>query len=67
MMLYGGILLIIIAIILGAVRLSGMSDLGVAYAQGNGYYFYALVGIIGLIGIVLAIWTYMKKEEPAKT
>jgi len=67
MMLYGGMLLIIIAIILGAVRYSNSYDFGIAYGQGNGYYFYGLVGIIGLIGIVLAIWTYMKKTEPAKT
>ena len=68
MMLYGGMLLIIIAIILGAVRYSGTSDLGVAYGTGtNGYYFYGLVGVIGLIGIVLAVWAYMKKTEPAKT
>ncbi|PIU59465.1 hypothetical protein COS86_04155 [Candidatus Bathyarchaeota archaeon CG07_land_8_20_14_0_80_47_9] len=67
MMLYGGMLLIIIAIILGAVRYSGSYDFGVTYGTGNGWYFYGLVGIIGLIGIVLAIWAYMKKTEPAKT
>jgi len=68
MMLYGGMLLIIIAIILGAVRYSQVSDLGVAYGTGvTVYYFYGIVGVIGLIGIILAIWAYMKKTEPAKT
>ncbi|MGD0978991.1 MAG: hypothetical protein ABR962_07620 [Candidatus Bathyarchaeia archaeon] len=58
-----GIVLIIIAIILGAVRYSGAYDFGVGYGSGGGTYFYGLAGIIGLIGIILAAWSYMKKLE----
>ena len=58
-----GIVLIIIAIILGAVQhfvynLYGSVD--------NKWYFYGLVGVIGLIGIVLLVWSFMKKEAPTK-
>jgi hypothetical protein len=67
MMLSAGIVLIIIAIILGAVRYSSMYDFGVKYGAGNGYYFYALVAIIGVIGIILMAWAYMKNEgKPEK-
>jgi hypothetical protein len=59
-----GIVLIIIAIILGAVRYSQAYDFGIAYGSGNGWYFYGLAGIIGLIGIILAAWSYMKKKKP---
>jgi hypothetical protein len=58
-----GVVLIIIAIILGAVRYSGAYDFGVAYGSGNGSYFYGLAGIIGLIGIILAAWSYMRKPK----
>jgi Na+/melibiose symporter-like transporter len=65
MMLYSGILLVIIALILGLVQHFGVYNL---YGDvGNKWYFYGLVGVIGVIGIVLAIWTYMQKQEPAKT
>jgi len=58
-----GLVLIIIAIILGAARLSQAYDFGIAYGSGNGWYFYGLVGIIGLIGIILAAWSYMRKPK----
>ena len=61
-----GVLLIIIALILGGVRLSGRDDLYVPYKSGSGWYFYGLVGIIGLIGIIIAVWGLMKREAPAK-
>lgn len=60
-----GIVLIIIAIILGAVRYSGANDFGFAYGSGGGWYFYGLAGVIGLIGIILAAWSYMRKPAPA--
>ncbi len=59
--LAAGVVLIIIALILGAVRLSGAYDFGFSYGTGSGWYFYGLVGIIGLIGIILSAWSYMKK------
>lgn len=62
-----GVILIIIALILGAIRYSGANDLGVPYHSGNGgWYFYGMVGIIGLIGIIIAVWGLLMKEAPAK-
>jgi Na+/melibiose symporter-like transporter len=61
-----GALLIIIALILGAVRYMGAYDFGVSYGSGYGWYFYGLAGVIGLIGIILAAWSFMKTEQPKK-
>jgi hypothetical protein len=61
-----GGLLIIIAIILGAIRYSGSYDFGLSYGGGYGWYFYGLVGLLGLIGIIVAVWAYMKKEITKK-
>ncbi len=61
-----GVLLIIIALVLGAVRYLGAYDFGVSYGSGSGWYFYGLVGVIGLIGIILAAWYFMKTEQPKK-
>jgi hypothetical protein len=58
-----GIVLVIIALILGAVRYSGAYDFGIGYGSGQGIYFYGLAGIIGLIGIILAAWSYMRKPK----
>jgi hypothetical protein len=58
-----GIVLIIIALIIGAIRYFDIYDFGVAYGSGYGWYFYGLVGVIGLIGIVLAVWSYLKKPK----
>lgn len=59
MMIAAGIVLIIIAIILGAVQHFMIYNFYGDVA--NKWYFYGLVGVIGLIGIVLAVWAYMKK------
>jgi Na+/melibiose symporter-like transporter len=67
MMLYGGILLIIIAIILGSVQHFGGSSYNMYGDESNKWYFWGLVGVIGLIGLVLAIWAYMKKEKTTTT
>lgn len=61
-----GAVLIIIALILGAVRYSQSYDFGIAYGSGNGWYFYGLAGVIGLIGIIMAAWSFMKKATPAE-
>ena len=54
-----GVVLIIVAIILGAVQHFNAYNL---YGdQANKWYFYGGVGVIGIIGIILAAWAYMKK------
>jgi Na+/melibiose symporter-like transporter len=59
-----GVLLIIIALILGAVQ--HFTSYNIYGDEGNKWYFYGLVGVIGLIGIILAAWSLMKTEAPAK-
>jgi predicted phage tail protein len=54
-----GIVLIIIAIIIGALRLSNAYTFG-----GHATAVYGIAGIIGLIGIILAAWSYMMKPKP---
>lgn len=63
---YVGIVLIIIALILG-----GVQDLHFYNIYGGGaskWYFYSSIGIILLIGIALVAWSYMRqrpqKERP---
>jgi len=52
-----GVVLIIIALILGIIRVSNAYDFGM-----RRLYLYGIAGIIGLIGIILAAWSYMKKK-----
>jgi uncharacterized membrane protein YbjE (DUF340 family) len=56
-----GIVLIVIALIFGAVRYIHAYDFGVGYGSGYGWYFYGLLGIAGLIGIILAAWSFTKR------
>jgi hypothetical protein len=60
-----GIVLIIIAIILGAIQHFGVVNI---YGSGdtNKWLFYGLVAIIALIGIILAAWSYVRKESKPK-
>jgi len=61
---YIGIVLIVISLVLG-----GVQDLHVYSIYGSGankWYFYSLIGIILLIGIALAAWSYMKRQKPQK-
>lgn len=60
-----GIVLIIIALILGGLQVFNMYDF--TPALGRHLYVYGLFGVIGLIGIILAAWGAMKKEKPATT
>ena len=58
-----GVLLIIIALILGVVQ--HFSIYNIYGAASNQWYFYGAIGILGLIGIILAAWGLMKKEMAA--
>jgi uncharacterized membrane protein len=60
-----GALLIIIALILGIVQHFGVYNF---YGDdSNKWYFYGGVGVIGLIGIILAGWAMMKQETKKET
>jgi hypothetical protein len=60
-----GVVLVIIALILGAMQHFGMYNF---YGDdANKWYFYGIVGVIGLIGIILAAWGAMKKTAPTAT
>ncbi|HVP41716.1 MAG TPA: hypothetical protein VMS95_07165 [Candidatus Krumholzibacteriaceae bacterium] len=59
-----GILLIIIAIILAAVQHSNAYNF---YGDvSNKWYFYGLVIVIGIIGLILIAWGYMKGSSAKK-
>lgn len=59
-----GVVLIIIALILGAIQHFGSYN--IYGTEDNKWYFYGLVGIIGLIGIIVAVWGLMKTEPTPK-
>jgi hypothetical protein len=59
-LLLGG-LLILIAIILAAVHFIYK----IYYESDVKWYFRGLIGVIGLIGIVVAAWAYTKKQAQA--
>ena len=54
-----GVVLIIVAIIIGALRLSNAYKFG-----GHETAVYGIAGVIGLIGIILVAWSYMMKPKP---
>jgi uncharacterized membrane protein len=64
--LVNGIVIIIIALILGVVQLTAH----VFSIYGNTttkYGYYGVVGIIGLIGIIIVAWSYMQFFHEAET
>jgi heme/copper-type cytochrome/quinol oxidase subunit 3 len=66
-----GVILILIALILGALQhfyYGTLPNNQNIYGSGaNKWYFYVLVGIVGLIGIILVAWSLIIVEAPAKT
>jgi hypothetical protein len=66
MMLALGIVLIIIALILGAVQLTS-HVFSIYGSTATKYGYYGVVGVVGLIGIIVAVWSYMKKPTVAQT
>jgi len=58
-----GIVLIIIALILGAIQV-GAHVFSIYGSSTTKYAYYGLVGLIGLIGIILVAWSYMMKPKP---
>jgi len=66
MMLALGIVLIIIALILGAVQLTAHA-FSIYGSRTTKYGYYAVVLVIGLIGIMIAAYSYVKKPTVAQT
>ena len=66
MMLVLGIVLVIIAIMLGIVQLTA-HVLSIYGSTTTKYGYYGVVGIIGLIGIIITAWSYMHFSHEAKT
>ncbi len=60
-----GAALIVIAVILGGIQISHAYNIYGATA--HKWYFYGAVAIIGIIGIILVVWSVLKKETPKKT
>jgi len=55
-----GVVLIIVALIVGGVQLLHLVNI---YGAGsNRWYFYGAVGVVGLIGIILTAYGLLKKE-----
>lgn len=61
-----GIVLIIVALILGGLQLL-LHIFAIYGTTDYKWYFYGAVGVIGLIGIIIAAWGLMKKESPPST
>jgi len=56
-----GAVLIIIALILGAIQHFMIGGINFYGEEANKWYFYGIVGVIGLIGIIAVAWSYIKK------
>lgn len=63
--LFLGAVFVIIALIVGGVQILRIYN--IYGSSSNRWYFYGGVGAIGLIGIVLAAWAFVKKDTPKQT
>jgi uncharacterized membrane protein YcjF (UPF0283 family) len=66
MMLALGLVLIVIAVILFGVQY-GAHVFNIYDSTTTKYGFYGGVGVLGVIGLIIAAWGYMKKPAAAKT
>jgi membrane protein DedA with SNARE-associated domain len=60
-----GSVLIVVALIAGGLQISDVYKLSGNPAHTP--YFYAGVGVIGAIGVILAAWSLLRKETPKQT
>jgi len=61
---YFGIVLMVIALILGGVQ--DLHAYNIYGSAANKWYFYSVIGIVFLVGIALVLWSYMKRQKPQK-
>jgi hypothetical protein len=55
-----GVVIIIIALIFGGVQLLHVYNI---YGSGsNKWYYYGSIGVIGLVGIMVTVWSLLKKQ-----
>jgi hypothetical protein len=60
-----GVLLIVVALMLGGAQILRVYN--IYGASANRLYFYGAVATIGITGIILAVWGIMKKGTPKQT
>jgi len=60
-----GVVLIIVAVILGGIQVSHAYN--IYGASAHKWYFYGGVAVTGVVGIILAAWGVLKKETPKQT
>jgi membrane protein DedA with SNARE-associated domain len=60
-----GAVLIVIALIVGGAELFGAYP--IPKSDANRWYLYGAVAIIGLVGIILSVWSILKKRTPKQT
>jgi len=61
MLMIVGAILIIVALILGAIQHFMIGGINFYGDPANKWYFYSIVALIGIIGIIAAAWSYIKK------
>jgi hypothetical protein len=62
-----GVVLIVVALILGGVQIFYVYNINIYGASANRLYFYGALAIIGIIGIILTAWGIMKRGTLAQT